>query len=99
MSRLIKYTLIVLALALALRPDSSPACAMCYGTGVDTPLTQGMNAGIFVLLGMISCVLCGIASFAIFLARRSASMPALPVPQATPIQSIPMVVALAANNA
>jgi hypothetical protein len=37
-----------------------------------------MNWGIFSLLGVVVCVLCGIASFFVYLGRRSATAPAAP---------------------
>jgi hypothetical protein len=48
------------------------ACAACAGGKTDSPMAQGMNAGIFALLGVIGTVLCGAATFFVFLARRSA---------------------------
>src|ERR1700753_2105752 len=49
------------------------ACAAGYGKS-DSPMAQGMNAGIFALLGVIGTVLCGAVSFFVFLARKSASV-------------------------
>ena len=54
-------------------PQTAEACPSCYGK-TDSPLAQGMNAGIFVLLGVVGVVLTGLAAFGIFLARRSASI-------------------------
>ena len=48
------------------------ACAACYGQS-DSPMAQGMNAGIFALLGVIGTVLCAAATFFVFLARRAAA--------------------------
>jgi len=62
--------LIVLAL-----PQSSFACATCYGAS-DSPLAQGMNMGILVLLGFIGSVLVGISAFFIHVARNSARLAA-----------------------
>jgi hypothetical protein len=59
-------------LALALHPGSLLACAACYGQS-DSPMAQGMNWGIFSLLGVIGLVLGGVAAFFIYLARRSAA--------------------------
>jgi hypothetical protein len=42
--------------ALALSPSPLFACAACYGKS-DSPLAQGMNWGIFTLLGVITPVL------------------------------------------
>jgi hypothetical protein len=46
------------------------ACAACFGQS-DSPMAQGMNAGIYALLGVIGTVLCGAATFFVFLARRA----------------------------
>jgi hypothetical protein len=48
------------------------ACATCFGRS-DSPLAEGMNMGILVLLGVILSVLAVFAAFFIFLARRSAA--------------------------
>ena len=74
-----KLSLILIGLfAVApLHPRSAFACAVCYGAS-DAPMAQGMNYGILSLLIMIVLVLGGVASFFVFLARRSASLPELP---------------------
>jgi hypothetical protein len=54
---------------------SSPralACAACFGQS-DDKMAQGMNAGIFALLGVVTVVLAGFFAFMIFLARRAAT--------------------------
>jgi hypothetical protein len=61
--------------ALVLAPDVVLACAVCFGKS-DAPMARGMNMGIFTLLGVITAVLLGVASFFVFLARRSARVPA-----------------------
>ncbi|MEY4386200.1 MAG: hypothetical protein RLY20_1483 [Verrucomicrobiota bacterium] len=48
------------------------ACAACYGQS-NSDLAKGMNAGILVLLAFIGFILVGVASFAIYLIRRSAT--------------------------
>jgi hypothetical protein len=63
-----------LAMALVLSSNSVFACAACYGTNVDSPLAAGMNWGIFSLLGVVVGVLGTIASFFVFLAKKSASV-------------------------
>jgi len=55
-------------------PLSVSACAACFGKSSDA-MAQGMNMGIFALLAVIGSVLIGVASFAIFLARRAARFP------------------------
>ncbi|HEY3852785.1 MAG TPA: hypothetical protein VGO67_00165 [Verrucomicrobiae bacterium] len=49
------------------------ACAACYGKS-DSPMAQGMNAGIFALLGVLGTVLCGAVTFFVFLARRASAV-------------------------
>jgi len=56
------------------------ACAACFGQS-DSRMAQGMNMGIFALLLVITAVLGGVASFFIYLARRS-SQTAEPYPPA-----------------
>jgi len=56
-------------LALAMNP-AVLACTVCFGKS-DSNMAKGMNMGIFALLLVITCVLCGVASFFVFLARRS----------------------------
>ena len=51
---------------------SAQACAACYGQS-DAPMAQGMNWGIMSLLAIIVTMLSGVASFFIYLARRSAA--------------------------
>ena len=63
------------AAALCGSSPSAQACAACFGAS-DSNLAKGMNMGIFVLLGVIAMVLGGIASFFVFLARRSGAQPA-----------------------
>jgi hypothetical protein len=62
------------ALGLLALPQAAHACAACFGKSNDA-MAQGMNVGIFALLFVIVSVLLGIASFAIFLVRRSARFP------------------------
>jgi len=64
---------IVLILIWSSLAQTVEACPSCYGK-TDSPLAHGMNAGIFVLLGVVGVVLTGLAAFGIFLARRSASI-------------------------
>ena len=45
-------------------------CAVCFGDK-DSPMTHGMNAGIFVLLGFIGVVLAAFATFFIYLWWRA----------------------------
>lgn len=49
------------------------ACAACYGQS-DSPMAEGMNWGIFSLLGTIVLVLGGVGAFFVFLARKAAAV-------------------------
>ena len=46
------------------------ACAACYGGNVDSAMTEGMNWGIFTLLGVIVTVLATIAGFFVYIIRK-----------------------------
>jgi hypothetical protein len=71
MSRIAKIVLVV-CLAVAVR-SSAFACATCYGAS-DSPLAQGMNWGIMVLLGFVGFVMTGIVAFFVHVGRNSARM-------------------------
>lgn len=62
--------------ALILAPQSAWACATCFGAS-DADLARGMNWGIFSLLFVVVMVLGGIASFFVYLGRRSAAVAAI----------------------
>jgi len=49
------------------------ACATCYGAS-DSPLAQGMNWGILVLLGFIGTVLTGVVAFFVHVGRNAARL-------------------------
>jgi hypothetical protein len=74
--------LAVLALFLC-RPEAAHACAVCFGRS-DSRLAQGMNMGIFTLLGFIICTLAGLSCFFVFLAMRSSRQPHGDVPGTSP---------------
>ena len=65
--------LLVAAVLWCFAPQSAFACATCFGRS-DDGLAKGMNMGILVLLGFILSVLCGIAGFIVYLARRGAAV-------------------------
>jgi hypothetical protein len=56
--------------ALVAVPRAALACPVCFGQS-DSPLAQGVNMGVLFLLGTITAVLIGFASFMIYLARRA----------------------------
>lgn len=53
-------------------PNSALACAACFGRS-DSKLAEGMNWGIFSLLGVVVFVLGGVAAFFVYLAKRAAA--------------------------
>jgi hypothetical protein len=65
-----KFLLPVLAL---LAPVKSFACATCYGAS-DSPMADGMNWGIFALLGVVVPVLATFLVFFIYLIRKSEAL-------------------------
>ena len=73
--------LATLGVLMTLAPHSASACAACFGRS-DSKLAEGMNMGIFSLLVVVLFVLGGVASFFVYLARRSAMLA-----QATPAPS------------
>jgi hypothetical protein len=56
--------------ALVAAPRAALACPVCFGQS-DSPLAKGVNMGVLFLLGTITAVLIGFASFMIYLARRA----------------------------
>jgi hypothetical protein len=70
-----KSILVFILSAALLELSSAPAwaCAACFGQS-DSGMARGMNMGIFALLLVITSVLCGIAGFFVYVARRTAHM-------------------------
>src|SRR5437867_3849085 len=80
-----KAFLSALAVGLALRPNALWACAACYGQS-NSAMARGVNWGIFSLLAIVVTVLGGIATFFVYLAKRSAAASATaghPLPAAS----------------
>lgn len=51
-------------------PHAASACTICYGEP-GNPLTEGVSAGVLVLLGVIVAVLAWFGGMIIFFARRA----------------------------
>jgi len=75
----VKLKLLIPVLALCV-PMKSLACAACYGQA-DGPMVDGMNWGIFTLLGVVVPVLGGFLTFFIYLIRRSEALAKTAAPQ------------------
>ena len=75
--RLAGMSLVTLAcLAALLTAQPGLACSVCYGDP-NSAMTQGAQAGVLVLLGVIVTVLTAFASLLIFWMRRAAQLAAL----------------------
>ncbi|MBG90057.1 MAG: hypothetical protein CMO80_24600 [Verrucomicrobiales bacterium] len=61
---------LVFVMFLAFTPDAE-ACVACFGQN-DGKMAQGMNAGIFSLLAVITSVLITFMVFMVFIVRRNA---------------------------
>ena len=55
------------------------ACSVCYGDP-GSPMVQGVQAGVLVLLGVVATVLVGLASLLIFWMRRASKLSEPPQP-------------------
>ena len=75
--------LLHLALVLAVfAPLQTLGCATCFGK-TDSPMAVGMNYGIFALLAVIGTMLSLVASFFVFIVRRSGQTPEITDPTDT----------------
>ncbi len=61
---------LLIAFALLLAPRVALACPVCFGQS-DSPMAQGVNMGIYFMLGTIGVVLLGFAAFIVYLVRRA----------------------------
>ena len=64
---------LAMALFALLSEPALLACTACFGKS-DSNMAKGMNMGIFALLAVITTVLCGVAAFFIFLAKRGSEL-------------------------
>lgn len=70
MSRRAALRAALTALAAALTPAAARACAVCFGAA-DSKMTEGMNAGILVLLGFVALVQVGFVAMFLHFRHRS----------------------------
>jgi hypothetical protein len=66
------WTLLAGLMVSAVSPQAL-ACTACFGKS-DSNMARGMNMGIFALLLMIVSVLCGVAGFFVYLAKRGSQL-------------------------
>jgi hypothetical protein len=74
--KLLKKFIGLLVLALLFAPRAAQACTVCFGNS-DSKLSQGMLAGVLVLLLFVLAVLGGFVALFVYLARRAAAIAAL----------------------
>jgi hypothetical protein len=67
------FWFILAGLIIAANSPIVSACTACFGQS-DSNMAKGMNMGIAALLLIITCVLCGVAGFFVFLAKRSSQL-------------------------
>jgi len=62
----------ILALLVLVAAEPALACPACFGAAgeIDSPMAEGMNNGVLVLLGVIGTVQGGFAAFFVALWRR-----------------------------
>ena len=75
---MIQNCLISMALAIPIGLIAQPAlaCSVCAGGDPNSAMNQGVQAGVFVLLGVIGVVLSGLATLFLFWMRRAALLEA-----------------------
>ena len=61
---------IVAAAVLMIAPGVAQACAVCYGA-TDSAMTEGVNNGILVLLGVIATVQVGFVALFVSIRQRA----------------------------
>jgi drug/metabolite transporter (DMT)-like permease len=66
----ISFTIAVAAFA----PAKLLACATCFGGSIDSPMADGMNWGIFTLLGVVGTMLASFLTFLIYAIRKSEAL-------------------------
>ena len=81
-----KTVLAAMVAAVALAPLSLRACAACYGRS-DSALANGMNWGIFTLLGVVLTVLTCILVFFVHIVRKEEKANSNPAPPGGPARS------------
>jgi hypothetical protein len=63
-------TTFVLVVSWVLAPCAADACAVCYGAA-DSPLTEGVNNGILVLLAVVAVVQVGFVALFLSIRQRA----------------------------
>ena len=81
-------SILPLLLLAGLLPVRVLACAACYGAS-DSPLAEGMNWGIFTLLGVVGTVLTCFLVFFVHIVRKSEAATAAAERATTTEQSDP----------
>ena len=69
MIRRVLFAIVIAVLTLG-APRAALACPVCFGNS-DAPMAIATNTGIIFMLGIVGAVLCGFASFFVYLMRRA----------------------------
>lgn len=64
-----RWSSCIVVLALLATATNTQACAVCFGDP-DSPMSKGVVAGVFVLLGAVVMVLVGVAGTSLFWVHR-----------------------------
>jgi hypothetical protein len=67
--RRVLFAIVIAVLTLG-APRAALACPVCFGNS-DAPMAIATNTGIIFMLGIVGAVLCGFASFFVYLMRRA----------------------------
>jgi len=65
-----RWAVVLLTALMLAVPRAALACPVCFGQS-DAPMAQGVNMGVYFLLGVVVAVLAGFAAFFVYLARRA----------------------------
>ena len=86
MNRVFRFCLVAVAFAVILfHSESMLACTVCFGDP-NSSMSQGVRAGILILLGVIGTVLASIVGITLFWIRRARLLQAGLDPNRTSLQ-------------
>jgi hypothetical protein len=71
MTKQVASLIVVAAGFIALTPEVSLACPICFGADPDSSIAQGVNWAVFTMLGVTGGVLSGFVGFIFHLMKKS----------------------------
>tara|TARA_B100000029_G_scaffold511214_1_gene604621 strand:- start:10275 stop:10541 length:267 start_codon:yes stop_codon:yes gene_type:complete len=66
-----KFILLFSIISIFLIPKITTACSVCFGVSSNQSISKGLDLAIIILIGITGTVLSGIATFFVYLVRRS----------------------------